>query len=170
MKKFIIAPLLACAAVPSSASATVIYSFATVEPFSGGALTFSYEAADYLTNTGFIDRSLLTNATASIQRVQFLTSCPQGGGASACDQVMVVAGSGFGTTLVYRLFADGAFLKPGSYTSSSSLPTSLGVTAMASAVPEPATWGLLLAGFFFIGQSMRRRRSGGRIAVGAIAC
>jgi hypothetical protein len=39
--------------------------------------------------------------------------------------------------------------------------------AISAAVPEPATWAMLIAGFAGIGGSMRRRRSAGGLATAA---
>ena len=156
MKKLFLAALAATLGFSAAADAAVIYKFTTNEPFAGGDLSFTYEAEDYLSDTGFIERSFLTNATASIQRVRFEASCPFGGGTANCDQVTVVAETGFGSTLAYRYFSNGAFSSAGTYSGLTSTPASLGVQAVA-AVPEASTWGLMIMGFGVSGAAMRRR-------------
>ncbi len=157
MKKFVLAAL-AAAAFPGSADAAVTYSFFTNEPFAGGPLEFTLTADNYITD-GWIQRSALTSATASIQRVRFEASCPQRGSASLCDQISVFAETGFGTTVAYRYFNDGALSAAGSYTDKqSSTGANLTVsTSVSSAVPEPATWAMMIVGFSVIGFSIRRR-------------
>ncbi|TCP30410.1 PEPxxWA-CTERM sorting domain-containing protein [Sphingomonas sp. BK235] len=157
MGNLLIAGLIATLA-PASAHAAVTYSFKTFEPFAGGDISFTYEAPTFVTD-GWVDRSLLKDATASIARIRFLSSCPNGGGASACDEVNVVTESGFGSTITHRYFADGAFAAAGSYKGSSSTPASLTVSAAVApgAVPEPATWAMMILGFGAIGYAMRRK-------------
>lgn len=157
MKKWICAAL-AAAALPVSADAAVTYSFFTNEPFAGGPLEFTLTADNFIADS-WIQRSALTTATASIQRVRFEASCPQRGSASICDQISVFAETGFGTTVAYRYFSDGAFSKVGSYTDKlSSTGANLTVsTSVSSAVPEPATWAMMIVGFSVVGFSMRRR-------------
>lgn len=157
MQKLLIAGLVAAMA-PASAHAAVTYSFQTFEPFAGGDLRFTYEAPTFVTD-GWVDRTLLKDATASITRIRFLPSCPNGGGASSCDEVNVVTESGFGTSITYRYFADSAFAAAGAYNGSSSLPTSLNVavTAAQGAVAEPATWAMMILGFGAVGYAMRRK-------------
>lgn len=62
------------------------------------------------------------------------------------------------------LFDDGALLAPGVYNSTNpqrDLRARLTVTDLnAAAVPEPATWGMMIAGFGMLGAAMRRRRYG----------
>lgn len=40
----------------------------------------------------------------------------------------------------------------------------LGSTGVASAVPEPATWAMMIAGFGVVGGAVRRRRAGARVS------
>lgn len=157
MRKLLIAGLAATLA-PASAHAAVTYSFNTFEPFAGGDLRFTYEAPTFVTDS-WVDRSLLKDATASITRIRFLSSCPNGGGSSPCDEVNVVTESGFGSTVTHRYFADGALATAGSYKGSSSMPTSLNVLVAApqGAVPEPGTWVMMMLGFGAIGYAMRRK-------------
>ena len=63
----------------------------------------------------------------------------------------------------YDYFQSGAFTNPGSYPSLVGLfPAALTTIrlpdALAAAVPEPASWGLMIAGFGLIGAAMRRRK------------
>ncbi|MEH3123986.1 MAG: PEPxxWA-CTERM sorting domain-containing protein [Sphingomonas phyllosphaerae] len=100
----------------------------------------------------------MKNASAAIQRVRFEAACPNGGGTDACDQVSIVASTGFGSTIVYRYFNDGAFAASGSYQSRTSTAATLTVSrSLAPVVPEPATWATMVLGFGMIGFSLRRR-------------
>ncbi|MBB3475585.1 hypothetical protein FHY03_003890 [Sphingomonas sp. BK345] len=157
MRKLLFAGLAATLA-PASAHAAVTYSFQTFEPFAGGDLRFTYEAPAFVTD-GWVDRSLLKDATSSIARIRFLSSCPNGGGSSPCDEVNVVTEGALSTSITYRYFADGAFAAAGSYNGSSSMPTTLNVavTAGQGAVPEPGTWAMMILGFGVIGYAMRRK-------------
>lgn len=143
---------------PAAASATVSYTFATVEPFAGGPLEFTVET-DAFVGEEWIQRAAMKNASAAIQRVRFEATCPNGGGTSACDQVSIVASTGFGSTIVYRYFNDGAFAEAGSYQSkNTSTAATLTVSrSLAPTVPEPGTWITMVLGFGLIGFSLRRR-------------
>ena len=138
----------------SKADAAVVYSFSTVEPFAGGVLGFSYEAPDFLVESGFIERSALTSVVGDVQRVRFEANCPFGGGASNCDQLTIFAGS----VSAIRYFSDGAFRRPGASGATFGSPATLQVALRAvAAVPEPATWAMLLIGFGGLGFAMRRK-------------
>ncbi|WP_341208435.1 PEPxxWA-CTERM sorting domain-containing protein [uncultured Sphingomonas sp.] len=143
---------------PTGASAAVTYTFATTEPFAGGALEFTVET-DAFVGEEWIQRAALKNASTAIQRVRFEATCPDGGGTSACDQVSIVASTGFGSTVVYRYFNDGAFAEAGSYQSkNTSTAATLTVSrSLTPAVPEPGTWLTMLLGFGLIGFALRRR-------------
>lgn len=146
---------------PVAADAAVVYSFSTNEPFAGGTLSFTYQADDYVGDTGFIERSALTNVVGNIDRIRFQASCPFGGGPAACDQVTVVAGF----TTAYRYFTNGAFAAAATYQASVGTAATLTVAPAAPAgVPEPATWAMLIGGLGATGTALRRRR---RVALAA---
>jgi len=142
---------LAAAALPGTAGA-VTYSFTTDEPFAGGVVSFTYETPSFVGDTAFIDRSALGSASANVQRIRFEASCPFGGGAGACDQLTIVAGS----SIIYRYFANGAFSTPATYTGANA--TSLTVSAGTAAVPGPSAWAMLVIGAGAVGVALRQRR------------
>ncbi len=75
------------------------------------------------------------------------------------NPVFTIAGVGFtSSTLTYNLWGTG----PGSYTlygynGSGYAPTSIGTLSISGAVPEPAAWTLMIAGFAMTGFAVRRR-------------
>jgi hypothetical protein len=157
MRFYLMAAAMAALAVSAPASA-VVYTFGTIEPFAGGALSFTYDASNFLNDSGFIQRSSLTNVVGDIQRVRFDANCPMGGGTSACDQLTVYAG----TASVLRYFANGSFSRYGSSAATFGTPASLTVApAAVTPVPEPSTWASMLAGIALAAgvSQYRRRRS-----------
>lgn len=146
---------MAALVVPAPASA-VVYTFGTTEPFAGGALSFTYDASGFLNDSGFIQRSSLTNAVGDIQRVRFDASCLVGGGTSKCDQLTVFAG----TVSVFRYFANDSFSRYGNVAAAFGTPATLAVAPSAvSPVPEPLTWASMIAGLALAwGVSHLRRR------------
>lgn len=145
--------------VSSAANAAVVYTFSTNEPMAGGTLSFTYEAPDFVGDSGFIQRSALTNVVGDIERIRFETSCPFGGGAAACDQLTVFSRIPLGSAVSYRYFRDGAFASFGSAAGLYGISATLTVTsANAGAVPEPMTWGLVILGFGAVGGALRAAR------------
>lgn len=55
------------------------------------------------------------------------------------------------------LFAPGAFVTPGAYREANFASGTLVVSTDGAAVPEPASWALLIAGFGLTGTMLRRR-------------
>ena len=149
------------AAAPASA-ATLTYDFTTNEPFAGGTVAFTYEVDGTVPLDTFIDRSVLTSASAGLARIRFSDACftfvPGQSASVACDRVEAIVNTGFGTTQLFRLFADGALTTVGTYASLAGTPATLTVTAAAAAVPEPAAWAMLILGTGATGASLRTRR------------
>jgi hypothetical protein len=144
---------MAATMVSASASASVLYTFSTIEPFTGGALSFSYDASDFLNDDVFVQRNALTNVVGNIDRVRFDASCPSASGAAACDQLTVFSG----ITSVYRYFGNYAFSHYGSSVAAFGAAATLTVAPAASgAVPEPATWAMMILGMGAVGYAMRR--------------
>jgi hypothetical protein len=145
---------MAATVVSAPASASVLYTFATDEPFTGGALSFTYDASNFLNDSIFVQRSALTNVVGNIDRVRFDASCPGAGGATACDQLTVFSG----VTSVFRYFGNDAFARYGSSVAAFGTAATLTVAPPASgAVPEPASWAMMILGMGAVGYAMRRR-------------
>lgn len=149
------------AATPGSAAAFT-YDFTTDEPFAGGTVSFTYEVDGAVPLDTFIDRSALTSATPGLARIRFSDACftfvPGQPTSVACDGIKAFVNTGFGTTQIFRRFADGALTKPGTYAALTGTPAPLTVTAAAAAVPEPAAWAVLILGTSGVGASLRTRR------------
>ena len=147
----IAAAVLASAAMP--ASATVTY---TLE--SPGGPSFIWDAPDFVTGTTIVPFAVLTACTTRIGtcRSQGFYSDARAFGPNTDIADVVLFGSSGGAFAFY--FPNGAFRRPGVYFDFIfNRTTSLTVTS-TGAVPEPATWALLLAGFGAAGASLRRRR------------
>jgi opacity protein-like surface antigen len=124
-------------------------------------LTFDTIGASAGTVTSFFDFSESFDSTAvfAIVTTDGMLTLEQllpGGGGSAITQVM---GTGNALTLNTGLLTPGVtyrFTYTGNLTTAGNI--SGNATFTAAAVPEPATWGLMLIGFGGIGLAMRRRR------------
>jgi hypothetical protein len=159
----------ACAAMfmasTSSSAATLVFDFSTNEPFVGGDVKFTLEAEAPLPSGTFIEASALSSFSPGVARVRFQDTCftfvPGGSSSVACDIVEVIVNTSFGSTQVVRLLQDGALSRIGRYTNlnPASTPAVLTVSAPAVAVPEPATWAMMIAGFALLGAASRRSRS-----------
>ena len=163
--KIAAAMLLAACAAP--AAAVVQYDFTATSSFGGPYGSFSF------LSPGFINSSSTSGTSIAFPN---LTSCSVTFGGGTCGaQTLYNNTSGltgtpsdavsFGTSNgqgAYFYFADGAFTNYGTYTNilfGSSQAATLRVSlAPNSAVPEPATWAMMLIGFGAIGVSLRRRR------------
>jgi hypothetical protein len=165
MKPSFIAAALAVGLMPApSMAATLMFEFSTEEPFAGGRVAFSLLSATPLPVDTFIQASALSSFTPGVARVRFTDACftfaPGSSSSVACDAVEVIVDTNFGTTSLTRRLQDGALSMIGSYTSvgSTSFPATMIVSQVAGAVPEPATWALMLAGFAMTGYVLRRRK------------
>lgn len=154
------------------ASAAVRYTFTAFsgpekngEHINGGG--FSITVPSFLTGDPSFTADSLTHCTVST------TMQPTGGSCTVQDFYSNPARDylGFGTdtalnplSWTYYSFASGAFSAAGTYTSLSPLEEKTGqivVELLADvdtpAVPEPATWAMMLAGLGVVGGAMRRR-------------
>lgn len=155
------AVLAACLAAAPASAATLLYSFTTDEPFAGGTVAFTYRSEGPAPVNRFIPRAELASATAGLARIRFLDVCfttaPGQSDVIACDLVEAFVDTDFGTAQVIRQFADGALRAPGTYRVFSGTPATLTVS-FAGAVPEPATWAVLMLGIGATGGALRTRR------------
>lgn len=165
MKPTLIVVALAAGLMPvPSMAATLMFDFSTEEPFAGGRVAFSLVSVTPLPVDTFIQASALSSFTPGVARVRFTDACftfVSGSSSSvACDAVEVIVNTSFGTTSLTRRLQDGALSMVGSYTSvgTTSFPATMVVSAVAGAVPEPATWALMLVGVVMTGYALRRRK------------
>ncbi len=159
ISRLLVAAIASVASAPA-ANAAVVYTFTTIEPFGSGTLSFTYEAPAFQSDTGFIERSALTNVVGNIERVRFEASCPLGGGVSACDQITVIAGF----SSAPRYFANDAFARYGtSATTFGTAATLIVAQAAIAAVPEPATWAMMMIGFGMAAGAARYHRRGTKV-------
>lgn len=132
------------------------------------AVTYSfYDAFDYrsftLTTDDYIssDRTFtsFTTKSASLSSVTFLPDCPGSFPSKNCDQISTTFDSGISQTAFFY-FSDNALKTNGSYNSSYGSNFRLTVAGAPSpaALPEPASWAMMIAGFGAIGCAMRRRK------------
>jgi len=125
-------------------------------------LTFDTIGASAGTVTSFFDFSesfdstavfalITTDGTLTLEQLQ-----PGGGGAA----ITQVTGSGNNLTLNTGLLTAGTMYRL-SYTGNLTTAGNIsGNATFTAAVPEPATWAMMLLGFGGIGFAMRRRRRG----------
>ncbi len=162
-----IAAALLFAAVATPAAASVQYDFVATSSFGGSYGSFS-----------FVTPNFINSSSTSGTSIAFpnLTSCSVTFGGGTCGtQILLNNASSFTSTPSDAIsfgtsngqgaafyFADGAFTNFGTYSNiifgsgqAATLRISLAPTA---AVPEPATWAMMLIGFGGIGAAMRRRR------------
>jgi hypothetical protein len=174
MKKTLIAAvaLLGAFAAAAPASAAVKYSFTALSSFDfgpgGGSVRGSWT---YIAPGFIIGPATLTVADLSGTCVAFSTAGP-----TSCsnqsfypspafdipDTVIIAFGTTIGATPFYQ-FADGAFTTFGVHNTTrfgTAQQAILEVTDLGgNAVPEPATWALMIAGFGLVGLAVRRRRA-----------
>jgi opacity protein-like surface antigen len=169
--KLAVSMLLAACAAP--AAAAVQYDFVGTSSFGGTYGSFSFTAPDFLNNS---------STSGTLIPFQNLTSCSVTFGSGTCDaQLLANDSSGFtgqpsdvigfgasGGQTTYYYFQDGALTTYGNYSSILLGPSQAGTLrvslASTSAVPEPATWAMMLIGFVAIGSGTRRsRRKDGKL-------
>jgi len=154
------------------ASAAVRYTFTAYsgpakngEQINGGG--FSLTVPTYLTADPSFAPDALTNCSVST------TMQPTGGSCTVQDFYSNYAFDylGFGTDTVlnpkswtYYFFVSGAFSAAGTYTSLSPLEEKMGQMVVelvadidTPAVPEPASWAMMMLGLFTAGGALRRR-------------
>jgi hypothetical protein len=126
-----------------------------------GRLTFDTIGAAAGPVTSFFDFSESFNSTAVFAIVTTdgtltLEQLLPGGGGAA---ITSVTGSGNNLTLNTGLLTAGTMYRL-SYTGNLTTAGNISgnATFTAAAVPEPATWGLMLFGFAGVGMALRRRR------------
>lgn len=165
MKPPLIVAAVAAGLMPApSMAATLMFDFSTEEPFAGGRVAFSLISATPLPMDTFTQASALSSFTPGVARVRFTDACftfvPGSSSSVACDAVEVIVNTSFGSTSVLRRLQDGALSKVGSYTSvgSTSFPGTMVVSEVAGAIPEPATWALMLVGVAMTSYALRRRK------------
>ncbi len=163
-----IAAAMLAAACTVPAAAAVQYDFVATSSFGGAYGSFSFITPDFINSSSTSGTSIgLAN----------LTSCSVTFGGGTCgNQILLNNASSFTSTPSDAIsfgtsngqgaayyFADGAFTNFGTYSNiifgsgqAATLRISLAPTA---AVPEPATWAMMLLGFGGIGVSLRRRRN-----------
>ncbi len=153
----------AALAVAAPSSASVIYSFHETGAFNGD-ISFTYTAPTFITARVFaiVDsctNSLIANGCSATQEFAPFPN-PFGAGGDFIGGSDNVGGTGF------YFFQPGAFNAVGSYTTQGWPNPSNGfgnagdgflTVALSGAVPEPASWALMLAGFGLVGAATRRR-------------
>ena len=153
---------LAVLASAPAAAARFSYDFSTDEPFAGGEVRFTFEADSPPPFDTFIQAGALSSYSPGVARIRFGDACfafvPGASSSVACDRVEVIVNTANGTTSLFRLFQDGALVTPGSYGTLTGTAARLVVApAGAAAVPEPASWAVLIGGFGLVGGVVRRR-------------
>ncbi|UAK23445.1 PEPxxWA-CTERM sorting domain-containing protein [Sphingomonas nostoxanthinifaciens] len=137
------------------ADASVVYSYSNPV---GGA-SFSYTASDFITSNTAISGAATNSCSVfgfTCTSVNFSFS-----GAIATISASSLFQSPFGSLPFSdsSTFNAADLMTPGAHGSTSNIFASLTVTQMGGAVPEPASWAMMLAGFGIAGGAMRRRRN-----------
>ena len=180
-------------ALPMTAQAAVTYSFSTSEDFyeeSGAKITgsFSLTVASAIASHTAVPAASMTSCTLAL-----VDGTPWS--CNGADFVLLPAGVGYvqATNIVQfgvyvpgfgyfneYVFADGAFTHNGSYETIpgsggnqqhgfltvSGIPEDIGDAPIdPPAVPEPASWALMIGGFALAGTALRRRAARIRFAV-----
>jgi PEP-CTERM motif len=157
------------AACASPAAAAVKYDFVATSSYGGASGSFSFTTADYINSA---------SSSGTYIAIADLTSCSVTFGGGTCGTQLLLNNASqftaqpadaisFGTALgrgAAYYFADGALTREGSYSSllfGSAQAATLRVSLVPTggAVPEPATWAMMLVGFGAMGTAIRRRRS-----------
>lgn len=155
----------AAALCAAPASAAVLYEF------SGAAGSFSLTSAQYITADTTIAAGDLDSCSSTGPCLSILFD-PQNAGQGLYDRIgfrREAGGPGFWIES-YHYFDLGAFGQNGTYASLLGInPATLRVSGTADptgAVPEPATWAMLILGFGLVGGAMRsaKRRQTATIA------
>lgn len=151
---------IAAALMSAPASASVTYSFEGTESFYNFIGLFSYTSPTSISSNLSVASSDLNSCgvlpdTWSCASVEFMPT-------SGDDLIVFSSTQGDGTLLSFIFeFAPGTFGGPnGGYFA---IPRgdyygTLSITRTADAVPEPATWAMMLMGFGIIGCAMRKLR------------
>lgn len=173
-----IAATILFAACAAPAAAAVQYDFAATSSYGGAYGSFSFVSPDFInsssTNGTLIDLATLTSCSVSFGGAacgtQLLLNNDSAFTGSPSDAISFGTSNGASTDrgAVYY-FADGALTNFGTFSSillGSRQAATLRVSQAAlSAVPEPATWVMMLIGFGGMGLALRRRRVVARLAV-----
>jgi len=177
MKKFVLAAVSAAAMITAAApasAAVIITNLGTVSVpdsrFGGSQIAADADLVSiYQFNTtasGFMTFSSFTSANPAVQFTSAaiyqgtLTTTP-----NASNTLVATGGTQETTTTGTQIGVGATFLNAGSYSfvvrGAAPSPTSLGysINFMNAAVPEPATWGLMLLGFGMVGMGLRSRRN-----------
>lgn len=161
MKKFLFVAALAVASAMTSASADAAVTYRFDDPSLGGfTLTTSDFATDWLTAQ---DATLSDcNADAGGGTCSDATLWPGfSSSLGSHDRVdfrirrVECGGSCSSTTSHGVIFEAGAFAKEGTYKGSFS--NAVLTVSRVAAVPEPATWAMMMLGFGIVGYSLRRK-------------
>lgn len=163
MKKFVLAALVAAAST-TSAHAAVIFSV-NASFSSGGTLTGTFTTNDAITQV--IAINLISSANGNFQATTYSNvgtidnqQLPNtfrltvtSGATKQLQLVFTPALSTSGSTIGGNSFEAQQIIGAGnrSITGTASVQT-------APAVPEPATWAMMIGGFTLVGAAMRRRR------------
>jgi len=158
-KLMIAAKIAATAAISLSAEsyATVIYEYSRINTTLGTNISLTFILED------FLDPAVLTEIPSSTwQSCSYVLLGDDLGCASA--QIAPATDPGFalfklfssGPSFVETPYAVSAFTNFGS---STFITSTLTVSDISDAVPEPKSWTMLILGFGAIGQAMRRRKS-----------
>lgn len=174
MKNLFRAPLmvlsLALAMIATPAQAAVRYDFTAFSAFSFGTPAEAVTGSFSLILPDFFSGDVTFPVAA-------LTSCSASGsitGPAACGEQRLFTTAIIVDALVFRtflpsgtvdnsfFFQPGAFSAVGTYDNTFSAPPQIArltVSLVGGAVPEPATWAMMITGFGIVGGATRRRNS-----------
>lgn len=146
------------------ASAAVRYDFTALSSFDGVTGSFSFTTSNFITQNLFVPAANLDNCTV-------LT--PVGGSCTFSSaffaDTSTLSGSGTDTSDIIGfqvnfsqpafVFANGAFGAFGTYQTIEFGSNQAGVlvVSQAGAIPEPASWAMMITGFGLVGAAMRRK-------------
>ena len=161
------AVLMLAAAVPAAAAVT--YSFAGFSSFGFTYGSFVFTVPNYITSPTFIPAAALTSCTVTFAAAPTDVCAAQSMNVTPSYDVV---GFGYGPnplalpSLTFFYFSPGSFAANGTYNSLIFGESHAGILTVSGAggggggaVPEPASWAMLLAGFGAVGATLRRRRA-----------
>lgn len=146
--------------IAAPASATVTYTFTMTPSFGSKAPSFTYVASDFITATTTIAGADLASCSTGYNYLA-------GGAAGTCTSVKFDVSAKTITLATSNLPSGAAFLtnfgSVGTFTAFSvkspyGSTATIDIKSSTSAVPEPATWAMLVAGFGTLGTALRRSR------------
>lgn len=172
MRKLVAAAALSAASVfalATPASAAIVFNLDNVKLVDGGTLTGSFTTSDDLSQ--LISFSITSSTNNGWPYGNYAgTTYTLGDATSLFWNAAQGISANFGSSAHLNLFFDNPLSATGAVLNQTTSETQKGFNrylvggsvsgTIAGAVPEPATWAMLIMGFGLVGAAMRRRKPG----------